>query len=102
MKFLVGSRPSFPVPPEIAPALFDAMAAWVEKYSRSGNIEASWAYAGSGGGGGILNVASNDELDAIMAEFPFGPFSEVKVIALADLLQSLERGKAVVLAMAGG
>ena len=47
-------------------------------------------------------MASNDELDAIMAAFPFGPFSEVKVIALADLLQSLERGKAAALASAGG
>jgi muconolactone delta-isomerase len=43
--------------------------------------------------GGILNVDSLEELDTIMTEFPFGPFSEVKVQALVDLTESLQRGK---------
>ncbi len=102
MKFLISSEPKFPVPPEIAPSLFDAMASWVDKFTASGQIEATWAYAGSGGGGGIVNVASNDELEAIMASYPYGPFSEVKVIALADLSKSLELGKVAFLAAAGG
>ena len=31
------------------------------------------------GGGAILDVASPEELDEIMAEFPLGPFSHVEI-----------------------
>ena len=40
-------------------------------------------------GGGILNVESLEELDAIMAAFPLGPFSNVTVYGLADLEPTL-------------
>jgi len=54
------------------------------------------------GGGGIANVGSLEELDAVMAEFPFGAISDVEVIPLVDLDASLERMKQSVEAMVAG
>jgi muconolactone delta-isomerase len=102
MKFLVISNPSFPVPAELALDLVNAMEAWIGEHTRSGKIEASWSYAGMNGGGGILNVESLDELDAIMLGYPYGPFSDVEAIPLVDLGGALERMKQGLQAMAGG
>ena len=84
----------------MVPGLMDAMTAWTNKHTESGKFEASWAFAGRAGGGGIVNVDSLEELDAMMAEFPIGPFSEVEVHALVDLNESLQRVKEAALAMA--
>ncbi len=102
MKFLIISKPTYPVPPEIGPTLVDAMHGWLKQHTASGKIESTWAFAGMGGGGGILTVNSLDELDAIMGGFPFGPFSDVQVFPLANLEESLQRLKQTMLAMAGG
>ena len=102
IRFLVISKPQFPVPPEMALGLFDAMVAWVTKYKGSGKIEQAWSYAGGGGGGGIANVESLEELDAFMAEYPFGPFSETKYIPLVDVVPSLQRFKQAMQAMMAG
>ena len=56
----------------------------------------------NGGRQGILNVDSLEELDAIMDGFPFGPFSDVEVLPLANLDEALQRTKQAMLAMAGG
>jgi hypothetical protein len=42
------------------------------------------------GGGAILNVDSLALLDRIMGEFPFGPFSKVKVGPVTDLSTSTD------------
>lgn len=102
MKFLVTTKVKFPMPPEAAPGLMAALSAWAGKYTENGKMEAVWANAGSTGGGGILNVASLEELDAIMIEFPIGPFSEVEVVPITDLQASLERSRKMFEAMAGG
>jgi len=52
--------------------------------------EQDWAFAGLSGGGAILNVDSHEELDKIMGEFPFGPFSEVTVLPMTDLATSMD------------
>ena len=87
-------------PPELVLVLVDAMGAWQSKYADK--MEQIWAFAGTQGGGGILNVESLEELDAIMGEFPFGPFSEVEILPLTDLGASLQRTKERIAAMAGG
>jgi muconolactone delta-isomerase len=102
MKFLVISNPKHPVPPEIGPTLVDAMSAWVKQHTASGKIESTWSFAGTAGGGGIVNVDSPEELDAIMVAFPFGAFSEVEIYPLVDLHEALHRSKQAMLAMAGG
>ena len=75
MRFLVTSTSKHQVPPEALPGLLDALIAWANKYTESGKFEAIWATAGRAGGGGIINADSLEELDAIMVEFPLGPFS---------------------------
>ena len=101
MRFLVFSNPKHITPPEMIPSLVDAMSAWVDQHTASGKLESAWSVAGRVGGGGILNVDSADELDAIMVGYPFGPLSEIEVYAHADLEGSLQRAKAAAQAFAG-
>ena len=37
----------------------------------------------------MIEVDNPDELDVVMAGFPFGPFSTIEVFALSDLDRSL-------------
>ena len=100
MKFLVISKPKHMIPPEFTVPLIDAFSAFLDNYSASGTLESVFSFAGSQGGGGILNVDSLEELDAIMAEYPFGPSSEVEVYPLTDLKESLQRSKQIAQMMA--
>ena len=56
-------------------------------------MEQVWNFAGVAGGGGILNVASLEELDAVMSGYPLSPFSSVEIYPLTDLAASLQRVK---------
>jgi muconolactone delta-isomerase len=96
MKFLIVSKPKHIVPPELGLSLIDAFMAYIDKYKASGQMEDSWAYANGQGGGGILNVDSLEELASIIAEYPYGPFSEVEVYPLVDLKEWLQNIKRVV------
>ncbi len=96
MRFLVITKSSGPAPPD--PSLVDAMNAWLDEHDEK--MEQSWSFAGLNGGGGILNVESLEELDDIMAAFPFGQFSTVEVYGLADLSRSLENLRTLMSRMA--
>ncbi len=102
MRFLIIGKNKFPMPPEIAPAVVDATIAWAKKYTGSGKLEQLWGVAGVAAGGGIANVGSPDELDAVMAEFPLGPFTDLEVYPLTDMVGSMERMKQVMQAAASG
>ncbi len=102
MRFLISGKNKYPMPPEIGPAVVDATIAWAKKYTGSGKLEQLWALAGMSAGGGIANVNSADELDAIMTEFPLSPFTEMEVHPLTDLVSSMERLKQAMQAMAPG
>ncbi len=102
MRFLVVTKSKVPFPPEMALGLLDAMEEWVRKYTTNGKLEQVWGFAGIQGGGGIVNVNSLEELDAIMNEFPFAPFSDTEIYGLADLQTGLQNMKQVIQAMAPG
>ena len=105
MKFLITTVNSSPIPPEMAPGLVDAMIGWVAQGRETGKMEQVWSFAGLAGGGGIMNVDTLEELDALMAAFPFGPYSEVKVYPLADLdvaLQTFKENIQQAMAAVGG
>ena len=102
MQFLVITKQGSPTPPEMVVPMLAEMSAWVAQHRASGKMTAVWAFAGTTGGGGVLEVDSHEELDAIMARFPFAPFSSVEVIPLADLDISLANGKAFVQEMMAG
>src|SRR5689334_4803709 len=92
MRFLITSTPKFPVPPQLAPVLLNAMEEWVKRHTASKKIEQTWGFV-NGGGGGILNVASHEELSAILTDMPFMPFSEMQVNALVPLEVGLNNFK---------
>ncbi len=100
MRFLVVTKSKAPFPPEMALGLLDAMEGWVRNYTASGKLEQTWGFAGLQGGGGIANVNSLEELDALMTEFPFAPFSDTEIYGLADLQTGLQNMKQVIQAMA--
>ena len=100
MRFLVVTLNRTPIPLEMAPALLEGMRAWME--GNSDTIEQIWSFAGVGGGGGILNVESLEQLDAVMGQFPYGPFSDIQIYGLADLKQSLDGFEEMFKQMAGG
>ena len=91
MRFLIITKPKHLLPPEILSRLIDTMEPW--RSTCAGKIEQAWEFAGIAGGGGIANVDSLEELDALMAEFPFGAISDVEIIPLVDLVASLQRMK---------
>jgi len=95
MQFLIITKPSSPPPPEMVLPLIGAMEAWVAQGRKDGTSKAIWSFAGTQGGGGILEVESHEQLDEIMAGFPFAPFSSVEVYALADLDKSLAATRGV-------
>ncbi len=100
MKFLIVTKSKAPFPPEMVMGLIDAMAGWARKYTTSGKIEQIWGFAGLQGGGGIASVNSLEELDAIMTEFPFAPFSDTEIYGLTDLQAGLQNVKQAIQAMA--
>ena len=102
MQFLIITRPTSPTPPEMLVPMLSAMEAWLAQHRASGKIEVVWSFAGTGGGGGVLEVESHEELDAIMAGFPFAPFSSVEVLALSDLDRSLANARAFIEEMMAG
>jgi muconolactone delta-isomerase len=100
MKFLVVTKSKAPFPPEMAMGLVEAVEEWSRKYTTSGKIEQIWGFAGLQGGGGIVNVNSLEELDTIMTEFPFAPFSDTEIFGLTDLQPGLQTMKRAIQAMA--
>jgi muconolactone delta-isomerase len=102
MRFLIVTRATSPFPPAIAPMLVAGMKQWTAAHRESGKMEQMWSFAGMAGGGGILNVDSHEELDAVMAGFPFGPLSHIELYPLADLDAGLDNFAKSMQQMGGG
>ena len=100
MRFLVVTKSKMPFPPEMAQGIIDAMEGWARKYTASGQLEQVWSFAGLQGGGGIGNVNSLEELDAIMTEFPIAPFSDIEIYGLVDFEASVGTWREAAKAMA--
>jgi muconolactone delta-isomerase len=90
MRFLIVTKGRDPLPPEMAIGMLQMFQGWLAEHRASGKLEQAWSFAGQTGGGGIANVDSLEELDAIMATYPFAQTSEIAVYPLADLDAVLE------------
>ncbi len=99
MRFLVVTTGRDPVPPDMGMAMIQMMQGWLAEHRASGKLEQAWSFAGQVGGGGIANVDTHEELDAMMAGFPFGQTSHVNVYPLADLDAALAGGLETMQAM---
>ena len=90
MRFVVTVTSKYPIPPEAALGVFEGTLAWGEKYTRSGNLKDAWGFAGSAGGGGILEASSAEEVSAIITECPMMPFAETTVVPIVSLKTAME------------
>jgi len=90
MRFLIVTTSREAMPMEMALPAMHGMQAWLAEHRASGKLEAVWSFAGMNGGGGIANVDSHEELDSLMAGFPFAQTSKVDVYALADIDTAME------------
>jgi muconolactone delta-isomerase len=90
MRFLVVTKGRDPLPPEMAIPMLQMFQGWLAEHRASGKLEEAWSFAGQVGGGGIANVDSLEELDAIMATYPFSQTSDIEVYPLADIDAVLE------------
>jgi len=102
MRFLIVTEGRNPVPPEMAMRMMDMMDAWLAEHRASGKLEAMWSFAGRPGGGGVLNVESHEELDEIMAGFPFSQTSSISIYALADIDAGVANARKVYAQMTAG
>jgi muconolactone delta-isomerase len=87
LRFLVLCALESPLTEGMANSVIEATEQWVEENVLSGRIEQLWGFAGQPAGGGIVRVESFDELEAMMARFPPGPFCHTKIFALHDVRQ---------------
>jgi muconolactone delta-isomerase len=63
-------------------------------------VEAAFSFAEGGGGCGIVNVTSHEELNEMLISSPMGPFSNYEVRALADFDRGIDNGIRAMQAMA--
>jgi hypothetical protein len=83
MKFLVVSNSKHLVPPDVMTDVIYAMKSWLQKYNEK--IEQAWGFAGTQGGGGIIDVDSLEELDVIMTLVDLEPSLERLQLALQTM-----------------
>ena len=81
MRVSVHVTPRTPPPPEALPDMFQAFQAWRDRYRDQ--METFQFFVG-GGGMGIINGSDEAELQRIITEFPFTPFSNMDVRVIVD------------------
>ncbi len=90
MRFLIVTTSREAMPVEMVMPAMHGMQAWLEEHRAAGRLVEAWSFAGMPGGGGIAEVSSHEELDQMMAGFPFAQTSYMSIYPLADLDSSLE------------
>ncbi|WP_370936004.1 muconolactone Delta-isomerase [Amycolatopsis sp. cg13] len=75
------------LPPDLDPAVRDALIAREKEYSqqlqRSGKWPHIWRIAGEYANYSVLDVADHDELHQILSNLPLFPYMDIQVSALA-------------------
>ncbi|ATY13189.1 muconolactone delta-isomerase [Amycolatopsis sp. AA4] len=75
------------LPPDLDPAVRDALIAREKEYSqqlqRSGKWPQIWRIAGEYANFSVLDVADHDELHRILSGLPLFPYMDIQVTALA-------------------
>ncbi len=88
MKFLIMQTvPGLPVPPDQMKAIVEALEVSVQIFKdleRQGKVESVYGFP-EGGGCGIVNADSAEELNKILNSIPIMNFGKTEVRPLADL-----------------
>jgi hypothetical protein len=93
MRFLVtASQGPVQPPPEALPGILSAFKGWMHERMNAGKVEAAFSFPEGGGGCGIVNVTSHEELNEMLVSSPMAPFSTFEVRALADFDQGIDNG----------
>ena len=71
--------------PEVIGAVMD-QPKYAKKLEAGGKLECRYHVVGSHGGAWIYNVASNEELDRLLAMSPVYNFSRYQVLPLAEMI----------------
>ena len=100
MRALVLVEPLFPIPPEMFPGLLDAFADWRERHRQS--MESFEFFVGGGGGFAVVNVPDEVTLNRMMVEYPFTPYSDIKVRPVLDGDTALAQWREAIREMMGG
>ena len=97
MQALVIGLPKFQIPPDQLPSIAQGAIDWYERHQDK--FSAFGTFPG-GGGFGVVEVADEVELNQLVLEMPFSPFSDVEVRLFVDGAQGLQQFKQAVDAMA--
>jgi len=94
MKFLVMTtrRQGVPIPPEAIARLLTAQREWFEEHLADGTIDCAYGYPQGGGGVGIANAKTTEELNELVTSFPLFPIADIEVRPLTDINVALENG----------
>jgi hypothetical protein len=91
MKFLVLASPGpIPAPPGVMAEAFKAPKEWMAEQMKAGVVDCAFSFAAGGGGCGIINASSGEELQALLVGSPLGPFSTFDLRPLADFNSGID------------
>ena len=87
MKFLVTvrRRDGVPAPREAVAGMLHAQRDWMQEKLDEGTFDTAYTFAQGGGGIGIVNAETGDELNEIITSSPLFGISEVEVQPLAGI-----------------
>jgi muconolactone delta-isomerase len=87
MKYLVTTRrrDGVPVPPEAIAGLLLAQRDWLQEKIDEEVLDVAYTFAQGGGGIGIANADSGEELNEILTSAPLFGLSQIDVQPLADI-----------------
>jgi muconolactone delta-isomerase len=86
MKYLVMfRRRDVPVPPEVVAEMLVAQRDWAQEKVGDGTLDCAYIFAVGGGGIGIVNADSGDELHDLVSSSPVFPITQVEIEPLAEV-----------------
>jgi hypothetical protein len=91
MKYLITAKPgTTPIPMEQGAVLLQAGLDWINSKLADGTLDAAFNIIG-GGGTGIGNAESHEEILGFLLEYPLYPFFSWEVTPLLDLDESIKK-----------
>lgn len=91
MKFLVlASQGAVPAPPAVVAEALKGFKKWMADQMKAGTVDCAFGFAAGGGGCGIVNASSGEELQELMVGSPLGPFSTFELRPLADFNSGMD------------
>ena len=91
MKYLITAKPgTTPIPMEQGAVLLQAGGEWLNAKLADGTLDATFNIIG-GGGIGIGNAETHEELLGLLLEYPLYPFFSWEITPLLDLDESLKK-----------